>query len=260
MNSKSENIPVFRKVSSFAGLECTCEGEFRYNGKPKKVIFCTKNFGNGKATARLMFSIKGKMKYIQAAKAVAEAWKIRYQDGDYIQYRDGDIHNISADNLIICNRKEYFEYLRRFSHNSAPSVEERKRKLQLVIDEASMTKHYLETLDMTPINEHVKDYLYTCLFRYCRETLFLGEKTALEIVPECISRMYEVIMNGMCLYNYERYCKKLLLNYKKKGKFGLTGKVPKPIEIIVSSLNLDCLCERFVVTKRKQKISVAEED
>lgn len=81
----------------------------------------------------------------------------------------------------------------------------------------------------------------------------MGERQSLEQVPEALARMYECIMNGMCLYNYERYCKKLLLNFKKKGSFGLTGEVPKPIKIEVQQLNLDSLWERYNVTKLKRK-------
>ncbi len=193
----------------------------------------------------------GKTGYIQAAKAVAIAWKSFDPDTQYIVYKDYDIHNINADNLQIVNYSQYVGFRMRNCCHTADSVDMRIRKLQLVIDEASMTKHYFETLDFQPINKHVEDYLYLCLIRYCKETLHLGETVALDIVPECIARMYECIINGMCLYNYERYCKKLLTNYKKKGNFGYAGAVPKPIEISVSQLNLDCLWERFKKSTRK---------
>lgn len=243
---------VWRRVRAIDGLECTADGRFKYRGRAKKAIYCTKNFGNGKATARLCFMVGGKMLYIQAAKAIAMAWKYRYDEKtDCIIYKDGDIHNITADNLEVVTSQEYTQYRMRNSIHRADDVERRKRKLQLVIDEAGMTKHYLETLDMEPINKHVKEYLYMQLMTYTKETLHIGERTALYIVPECLSRMYECIMNGMCLYNYERYCKKLLYNYKKKGNFGLTGSVPKPIKIEVQQLNLDCLWEKFKVTKNK---------
>ncbi|MCM1295377.1 MAG: hypothetical protein NC311_07520 [Muribaculaceae bacterium] len=246
------NQEIYRDVKAIDGLSCTCDGKFRYRGRMKSVIYAKKNFGNGKATARLTFFNKnGKTRYIQAAKAVAMAWKPNYEDGDYIIFKDEDIHNICADNLILCDKADYYEYLRRNSKHIADGIEERKRKLQLVADEALLTKHYFETLDIQPINQHVKEYLYACLMKYCKETLFLGERIALDIVPECLARMYECIMNGMCLYNYERYCKKMLLNYKKKGNFGLTGEIPKPIEINVQSLNLDCLWERFQKSTRK---------
>lgn len=244
---------VWRKVRTVDGLECTADGRFRYKGRSKKVIYCTKNFGNGKATARLTFMVNGRASYIQAAKAVAMAWKAGYnEETDCIIYKDKNIHHIAADNLEIVTPERYARYRLRNSIHCADDVEQRKRKLQLIIDEAGMTKHYFETLDMEPINKHVKEYLYMCLMGYTKETLHIGERTALEIVPDCLARMYECIMNGMCLYNYERYCKKLLHNYKKKGNFGLTGSIPKPIQIEVQQLNLDCLWEKYKVTKTKK--------
>lgn len=243
---------IYRDVKGVEGLKCTYDGRFLYKGNRKKVIYAKKNFGNEKATARVTYLLpNGKYGYIQAAKAVALAWKTFNPDTQYIVYKDGDIHNIKADNLEIVDYDRYVAFRMRNSEHKADDVEKRKRKLQLVIDEASMTLNYFKTLDFKPINKHVEEYLYGCLMQYCKETLFLGETVALDIVPECIARMYECIMNGMCLYNYERYCKKLLLNYKKKRNFGFTGNVPKPIEIQVEQLNLDCLWERFQKSARK---------
>lgn len=234
------------------GLEVTIDGKFRLNGIPRKATYCHKRYGNGRATVQFRYFRNGKSNYIQAAKCVASAWKPKYEEGCFIIYKDGDCTNIHAENLQIVDKKVHLKYMQRNSVNKKDDVDERKRKLKNVIKEASCTLHYFETLDATPINKHVSDYLYLCLMEYCRNTLFLGESTSLSIVPECLSRMYECIMNGMCLYNYERYCKKLLLNYKKKGNFGLTGKIPSPIQINVQQLNLDCLWERYKVTKLKK--------
>ena len=241
---------TYRDVKSVPGLSVTSDAQFRYKGRDKKVIYCHTKTGR-KATARLIIMMQGKSRYWQAAKLVAEAWKYGYDATDYITYKDGDIHNICADNLVLDDKKGYWEYMQRNSGNKADGVEERKRKLQLVADEALMTKHYFETLKMDEINKHVTDYLYPCLMKYTLNTLHMGEIVALEQVPEALARMYECIMNGMCLYNYERYCKKLLHNYKTKGTFGMTGNVPKPIKIEVEQLNLDCLWERYKVTRLK---------
>lgn len=242
---------TYRQVKSVPGLEVTADAEFRYKGKPKKAIY-SHTVNGRKATARIMIMWGGKNHYWQAAKLVAEAWKYGYESSDYITYKDGDIHNLKASNLILDDKKGYWQYMQRNSGFKADTVEERKRKLQLVADEALMTKHYFETLKMDEINRHVSDYLYKCLMNYAINTLHLGEKPSLEAVPDAIARMYECIMNGMCLYNYERYCKKLLLNFKKTGTFGMTGKVPKPIKIEVEQLNLDCLWERYKVTRNKK--------
>lgn len=243
---------IYRQVPLVSGLEVTIDGKFRLNGKPRKAIYSKKRYGNGNVTVQFRYNVNGRSNYIQAAKCVASAWKSKYKEGDYIIYKDGDCTNIHADNLEVVGKEKFWEYMQRNSVHKADDVENRKKKLRTVIEEASCTLRYFETLNADSINKHVSDYLYLCLMEYCRNTLFLGESTSLSIVPECLARMYECIMNGMCLYNYERYCKKLLLNYKKKGNFGLTGKVPNPIQINVQQLNLDCLWEKYKVTKLKK--------
>ena len=240
----------YKQVKSVQGLEVTADAEFLYKGKPKKAIYATTVTGR-RATVRITIMMNGRHHYWQAAKLVAETWKAGYKEGDYITYRDGDCHNIKAENLVLTDSRGYDEYMRRNSINKADTLEERKRKLQLIIDETTMTLHYFNTLDMSPINDHVKKYLYPCLMRFAMKTLQFGEKKAMEAVPEVIGTMYEKIMNGMCLYNYERFCKKMLHRLKKTGKYGeyWYGLI-KPIKIEVEQLNLDCLWEKYKVTRK----------
>ena len=150
---------AYRPVKSVPGLSVTCDAQFIYNGKPKKAIVCYTTTGR-RATVRLMIMMQGKNHYWQAAKLVAEAWKRNYKPEDYITYRDGNCHNITADNLILNDKKGYWQYMQRNSSMKPDTLDERKRKLQLVADQALMTKHFFETADMTEINQHVKSYLY----------------------------------------------------------------------------------------------------
>lgn len=240
----------FKDVDGIAGLQCSYDGKFLKDGKPKKVIYC-KTVTGRKATVRCMIMIGGKNHYWQAARLVAKTWMRGYEDGCYLTYKDGDCHNIAASNLVIEDKKGYYEYMRRnCPTDKADTLQERKRKLQLVADESLMTLHYFETLKMDEINRHVKEYLYPCLMDFALNTLHIGEKTAMECVPECIGTMYEKIMNGMCLYNYERFCKKMLHRFKKEGRYGeYWHDLCKPIKIEVENLNLDCLWERYKVKK-----------
>lgn len=228
----------------FDGLSVTIDGKFKRNGKEKKVIYPF-TIINRKATARICYNINNKRKYYQAAKLVAMAWKPKYREGLNIIYKDGDCHNIHADNLIIAGDRQWWSYMQRNSGHHGASIDERKFKLDMVIKEAGLTRKFFDTQDFTEINEHVKNRLMPVLEDYCLRTIYIGVSTAKKVVAECIARMYECIDNGMCLYNYERYCKKLLLNYKKKGSFGVTGNIPKPIWNEVEQLNLDCLWERY---------------
>ena len=248
---EKESSTEYRPVKSVPELQCSRDGQFIYHGRKKAVTGGFTPDGKPRSL-RINICIGNKHHSYQASKLMAEAWLWQYTEGDCIVYKDGDCHNIHADNLELADAEDYNNYLRRNSGYEADGIEERKRKLQLVIDEAGMTLHYFKTKDCEPINKHVKEYLYPTLMEYCVSTLHLGEKTAREQSAEAIARMYEVIINGMCLYNYERYLKKLLLNYKKTGSFGYTGAIPKPIKIIVEHLNLDCLWERYRVTKIKR--------
>lgn len=242
----------YRPVKSVEGLECTSDGLFRYKGKEKKAIRSHTVTGR-KATARVNIVIRGKMHYWQAAKLIAETWCRGYDDGSYITYKDGNCHNIVADNLEICGKKEYWKYMQRNSGYHAETLEERKRKLELIIAEATMTLNYFKTKDMTEINKHVTSYLYPCLMRFCLKTLYLGERTAMDAVPEVIGNMYEAIMNGSAVHNYERFCKKQLHNLKKTGKYGeYWQKLIKPIKIEVEQLKLDCLWEKYKVQYSKK--------
>lgn len=228
----------------FDGLSVSIDGKFKQNGKDKKVLYPF-TIRKKKATARITYNLNKKRNYYQAAKLVAMAWKPKYKDGCNIIYKDGDCHNIHADNLIIVGDKEWWSYMQRNSGFHGASLEERKLKLDMVIKEAGLTREFLDTRNFVNINSHVSKRLLPILEDYCLRTIYVGVATARRIIPECIARMYECIDNGMCLYNYERYCKKLLLNYKKNGSFGLTGKVCKPIWNEVEHLNLDCLWERY---------------
>lgn len=118
---------IYRPVSAVPGLEVTIDGRFKLNGRPRKAIFCKKRYGNGLATVRFMWNKGGITHYIQASKCVAMAWKAKYKDGDYIIYRDGNCHNIHADNLQVVGKDRYWKYMQRNSGYSADDVEKRKK-------------------------------------------------------------------------------------------------------------------------------------
>ena len=244
---------MYRQVpGTIDGLECTPDGEFRLNGYRKKVVFCHTVSGQ-KATARIQVRRDGTTRYWQAARLVARTWLPDYEDTDYITYRDGDCHNISRDNLHIADKREYWKYMQRNSSMKPATLEERKKKLQLIIDEASITLHYFKTLDMEPFNKHVRDHLYPCLMRFAIKTAQMGERKALDVVPEVIAILYDKVMQGFAIYNHERFCKKYIMDMKRKGTYGeYWHKLCKPIQIEVEQLNLDCLWERYKVTRLKR--------
>lgn len=108
------------------GLMVSPDGRFFRNGQEKKVVYATNILGK-KATARLIIMIDSKKYYWQAAKLVAKAYLADYEEGCGIIYKDGDIHNIKAENLCVVSPKRYYEYTRRNSGHSAATIEQKKK-------------------------------------------------------------------------------------------------------------------------------------
>lgn len=111
---------------SYFGIMVSPDGRFFRNGKEKKVVYATNILGK-KATAKLTIMIDGKVHYWQAAKLVAKAYLADYEDGCNIIYKDGDIHNIKAENLCVVSPKRYYEYTRRNAGYSAATIDQKKR-------------------------------------------------------------------------------------------------------------------------------------
>lgn len=240
---------VVYKQAEF-GLHVSRDGRILHNGKPKATN--KRNVPSGrKQSAYVCVNEQGKTQYFLLSRLVAKAWLYGYTDDSYILYKDGDIHNVNADNLVIADKSRYTAFMMRNSGYNGANLEQRKEKLIRVIEEANITLHYLKTADLSPLNRHVEKCLYPVLMQWSRDTLHMGLENVMTVIPDCIARLYEVVMSGACIYNYERFCKKMLMNYKKKGSFGHVADVPKQIPIIVEQLNVDCLWSKYKVTKQK---------
>lgn len=87
---------IFRPVVSVPGLEVTRDAEFRYRGRQKKATYYFTVAGR-KATVRISIMINGKSHYWQAAKLVAEAWKLNFSSECYLTYRDGKLLMFSTN-------------------------------------------------------------------------------------------------------------------------------------------------------------------
>lgn len=110
---------------SYFGIMVSPDGRFFRDGKEKKVVYATNILGK-KATAKLTIMIDGKVHYWQASKLVAKAYLADYEDGCNIIYKDGDIHNIKAENLCVVSPKRYYEYTRRNAGYSAATIDQKK--------------------------------------------------------------------------------------------------------------------------------------
>lgn len=217
--------------------------QFYHNGRPIRVVYVYDRVKGRRGTAKICVNENKKTYYYQAAKIIAKHFKYGYdEDRDYIIYKDGNCHNIHPDNLVITDKRGYYSYMQRNSGHKADDMDKRIEKLNRIIKEATLTRDFFLTRDFSEINKHIEKVLLPILNDYCRRTIHLGISTTARIVPEAIGVLYDVIDNDMCLYNYERFLKKILLNYKKRGTFGFTANIPKPVH-----LNYDCLKEKYNV-------------
>lgn len=236
------------------GLYVNYESEFIYNGKCKKVIKHIDRYGR-KHTAKLLIRRDGKTCYLSAARLVASAFICSYNDDAHICYKDGDIHNTRADNLRLVTGKEYnsmrCEHAASFRKTSTYQYQVDRLNVSIESNEAVL--HYFRTGDFEKVNKHVESYLYNCLLDFCLKSLHFGKEQAPIMAGDAIGHWYEVLLQGHAVGHGERYCKHILVNFKRNGWYGYSGNVPKnKIELIINHLNLDCLWERYKVTKLKR--------
>lgn len=250
-----EIAQTYRPCTECDGLYCDRDGQFLYHGKPKKVIFSTNRQGH-KLTARVCICHNGRHLYFSAALLVAHAWIEAWADGkQHVLYRDDDIHNIKADNLYLVGDDDYNELRPTGLTPGRPDTmnyEYQLHRLRNAVEEAQAVLHYFETQDMSQVNDHIQRYLYARLVSFSIDTLHLCEATAREQTANAIAHLYDVLLSGHAVSHMEHYCKDLLYRYKKNGTFGFRGQVPKPIQIHVQQLNLDCLWERYKVTSLRK--------
>ena len=252
---RQKAIPFgYKACKQMDGLYVNRDGEFIFNGKKKAVAKHIDRYGR-KHTAIIKFLHNGETKCFAASRLVASAFMRKYDDDLYIMYKDDDIHNICVDNIILVSKKDYdtirCEHAAEFRKTSTYDYQVQRLKVSIESNEAVL--HYFQTGDFDKINKHVQKYLYNCLCEFCLKSLHFGMEQAPMMAADAIARWYEVILQGHAVGHGERYCKKILVNYKHKGWYGLEGKVPKnKIELIINNLNLECLWERFKVTKLKK--------
>ena len=88
-------------------LEVTIDGMVRRIGKEK--IRKPQIIGE-KGLKRVNCYFEGKTYYPSVSKLVAKAWRKDYYEGCHVYWKDGNPMNSHADNLVICNDKEFRAY------------------------------------------------------------------------------------------------------------------------------------------------------
>lgn len=237
----------YRLCKEYHDLYVSSEGLFIYRGKPKKVI---KSVCLGKKqTARITIREKSKNIYFSAASLVASAFLPTYKKGSYIEYIDGDIHNVCVDNLRVVSKKDFYaarmavvNYYRKIG-----TYQYQVERIENVVADATAVLHYFKTGDMSEVNRRVETSLYERLMKFCVKSLHLSDQTSYELAADVISRMYEILLSGHAVSNLEYYCKELLMRRKKHGDYGFMGKVPKEIKLVLNKLDLKDIHNKYNV-------------
>lgn len=239
----------YRPCKEIADLCVDREGNFLYRGKPKAVIRPVSRHGK-KLTARLTFRRGGKLMYYCAADLVASAFIPEYKNHNYIEYNDGDIHNIRADNLSIVTKKDYYAArlaIANYYHEQG-TYQYQVARIENTIADAQAVLHYFKTGDMSEVNKRVENYLFECLLSYCVKSLRLSEQTAYEYAADVIVQMYDILLSGHAICHLEYHCKELLLQRKRNKVYGVKGLVNKEIKLMIKGLDLTHIQEKYDVS------------
>lgn len=239
----------YRPCKEIADLCVDREGNFLYRGKPKAVIRPVSRHGK-KLTARLTFRRGGKLMYYCAADLVASAFIPEYKNQYYIEYNDGDIHNIRADNLSIVTKKDYYAArlaIANYYHEQG-TYQYQVKRIENTIADAQAVLHYFKTGDMSEVNKRVEKYLFECLLSYCVKSLRLSEQTAYEYAADVIVQMYDILLSGHAICHLEYHCKELLLQRKRHKVYGVKGSINKEIKLMIKGLNLTHIQEKYDVS------------
>lgn len=239
----------YRPCKEIADLYVDREGNFLYRGKPKSVIRPVSRHGK-KLTARLTFRSEGKLMYYCAADLVASAFIPEYKNHGYIEYMDGDIHNIRADNLSIVTKKDYYAArlaIANYYHEQG-TYQYQVKRIENTIADAQAVLHYFKTGDMSEVNKRVEKYLFECLLSYCVKSLRLSEQTAYEYAADVIVQMYDILLSGHAICHLEYHCKELLLQRKRHKVYGVKGSINKEIKLMIKGLDLTHIREKYDVS------------
>lgn len=239
----------YRPCKELADLYVDKEGNFLYREKPKAVIR-TISRHNKKLTARIHIMQNGRTKYFAAANLVASAFLPGYNKNSYIEYKDGDIHNISADNLRIVTKKDYYAARMAVAnyYHKRGTYQYQVERIENTIADAQAVLHYFKTGDLCEVHKRVENYLFECLMLYCVRSLHLSEQTAYEYAADVIARMYEILLSGHAISHLEYHCKELLLHRRKYKEYGFKGSVKKEIMLMIKDLDLTSIQEKYDVS------------
>lgn len=228
------------------GIRVSCEGYVKFYTKPIPVSMTTDQRSGIKRTATCY--LKGK-KY-SVSKLVAKAFIYGYDDTKRIIYKDGNCHNVEVNNLKVVTQEVYNKYISKRLVVEAEDYERRTKRAERLMNESKMTYTFFKTRDFSEINKYVSCVLLPELNDYLLRRFNYGKKKSEYLVCEVVSILYDQIDHDKLIMDYIKYCKRMILQYRKLGGFGYLSEIPESIYDNVDKMNLECLKQKYNVTKK----------
>lgn len=225
-------------------IECTQDGRFRREGIVKIPQYKVTN--GAKQSARVFYSFGGQRHYYTASHLIARAWhKTRWYEGCCVTYKDGDKHNIHADNLEIVDEDVYNRWISARSHASYKqiTIQGEIEKIENIIEECQLSLNFLRTGDFAEYNSWVGKTLVPRLTLYCRSKGMSLSLTR-HIVPEAVTWLYELLDCNRGVFGATMICKKAIESYLSNGEM-VRKRLPKKIEREYNKIDYSCLVEKF---------------
>lgn len=205
----------YRELPYF-GLSVSKDGKFKRDGKPIKVRGYNE-VGGYRRTVHIIVAKDKKRYRFNAARLVAKAWCDGYSEDKELMFKDGDCHNISAENLVCIKPFAYKMLMAGKRGMKKETIDVKRKKLQGIILESKLTLDYYDTGDFTAINKHLENDIIPLLEKYCMCNMRLGRKRTTMMVSEVLSELYEKIDNGCAMYCYEWWCKLQIRKLVRNG-------------------------------------------
>lgn len=232
-------------------IECTKDGIFRRKGV---IYHPTRTTANHRKTIKLCITIDGRRMYFQAADLVCRAWKPDYSEDMYVARKDKDIYNIHADNLALVPLKQFNSWAYSTTNDERiPTVEETKERLMEIQKECQMNIDYLENGSYDAYNKYVEETLYNDMMNYCIVSCDQSKSKAAVIVQRAITDLYELIDTNRMVYSPRMFCTRRVKLYSEGRHPKMMHALPNKVNNEIVKLNLDALCSRYKVQKKRHK-------
>lgn len=252
MNVSLDNILVlphkkeingFRKTS-IDFMSCTRNGKFHIVGTKAK-LYGPDRYHKYKY---LSFKKQGKRYFINAARMVYDTW-VRPTDmkREFIFPKDGNLSNISADNLYIKTNEEISREGITKHYKAKISVEYVLEELSIKKTEIDLAIYFCTTGKFDRYNEYVEKILYKRLFDFSMTKLSksISCKRAMDLVAEAIAALYVAIDANRGISNLTDCGKNIIRRLCKRNCLHPYKSIIKPIRRPIDDVDFEKIARKY---------------